>query len=121
MFSDRGYPGTYPVRNLIRDPERLPTNRDLQPAHTRLTEKGQGAAVLFTRPSLKEENAAGALIDDPFHGSRFGEGHPGEVQCLTLDRQDLIESVGRHGAVRLKGDQSEVDEPVTRDLELGEV
>jgi hypothetical protein len=57
------FPSLYSVRNLIRDTERpLDVSESLQPAHTRLTERGQGAAVYLTRPNLKEISAAITLI-----------------------------------------------------------
>jgi len=52
-------------------------DRDLQPAHTRPSEKGQGAAVFRTRPNLKEENAAHALIDNKFHSFHRAPLQPG--------------------------------------------
>jgi len=56
-----GQPDTIPARNLIRDPKR-PLMKGLQPAHTRLSEKYQGAAVF--RKRLKPQGPQRRLCPD---------------------------------------------------------
>ena len=46
------------------------------------------------------------------------EHHSGEVRRPTIDRQNLVVTVGAGGVVRLEGNELQVDEPLPGHLEL---